>query len=131
MNLRTIASQYQLPLHDLVTDDLPYHFGEAGLTVESGVERRSDALVIRHRLINRTAQPSLPVNNPQLLRLTLRHPGLCWELLCARGGTTESYYPPQAYETRRIAALDTWRAPQLSAVAQDFLESGQACGGLR
>jgi hypothetical protein len=61
MSLHTIASQHGLSLHDLLTDELPDRFGDAGLAVESDVER------------------------------------------C--GGTTEAYYPPQAYETRRIAGI--------------------------
>jgi alpha-galactosidase len=105
MNLHTIASQHRLPLHDLLSDDPSYHFGDAGLSVESDIERRGDALVIRHRLHNRGAQPSAPVSNLHLLRLAFQHPGAHWELLCARGGTSEHHMPPQAYETRHLTDI--------------------------
>ena len=53
MNIREILLGYRLPLADLVADEKPFDFGDAGLEVETNIERRGDAVVIRHRLHNR------------------------------------------------------------------------------
>lgn len=75
---------------------------KTGLVLETEIERRGAVLVIRRWLRNVTQQTSAPFDNVVPLTMTFQLPRPEWELLCARGGTSEHYSPATAFETRRI-----------------------------
>lgn len=124
MSLRTVAEEFELPLYQRVLPGASFAAGAAefgaeqrqgncwfartaaGVELRSTYERQGDVLVIQRTL--RNAGPAVTkVTDLALLNLALEHPVDKFEALTARGGTTEGYYPPEAYRTRHVQ-LRSW-----------------------
>lgn len=70
-----------------------------GLHVHVGADQQENALVIRGTLKNHGNTPVSGISRIDPLHIIFRNPSSAWRHIYAQGGTTQGFYPPEAYRT--------------------------------